>query len=193
MSIRLICCYRGEETVKCFEQMPVVIGRAGAEPPADLDLYPDTNVSRRHARIWCEDNRWWAEDLGSKFGTRLNGSEIKGQGRQPLVDGATLRMGDTLVRVELPADEVLPLGLTETPTEVSIGTTLDAESSAFILSHTASEELKQRQMLLLELPLSSGRRRVWTPYWNWWSNGWLRRSLVPNAARCCSWTRKATA
>jgi len=34
-------------------------------------------VSRRHARIWNEDGRWWVEDLGSAYGTFVNDERLE--------------------------------------------------------------------------------------------------------------------
>jgi FHA domain-containing protein/uncharacterized protein DUF1707 len=48
------------------------IGRA---PSCDC-LIPDDCVSRRHAEIWLEGERWFLRDLGSRNGTRLNGTRV---------------------------------------------------------------------------------------------------------------------
>ena len=69
---------------------PVVIGREGA----DIRLN-DTKVSRRHARLWCEGGRWYAQDFNSRSGTRRNDTVI--EGRHPLNDGDRLRVGGSLL------------------------------------------------------------------------------------------------
>ena len=36
----------------------------------------DPLVSRKHARIFCEDNAWWIEDLGSRNGTLVDEKQV---------------------------------------------------------------------------------------------------------------------
>jgi hypothetical protein len=56
------------------DQPELVIGRAD-----DCDLViPERQVSRRHARIRLEGERYVLEDLGSKNGTFVNGQELTG-------------------------------------------------------------------------------------------------------------------
>lgn len=71
---------------------PVVIGREGAEIRLN-----DLKVSRRHARLWCEGGRWYAQDFNSRFGTRRNDAVI--EGKHPLNDGDRLRVGGSLLVV----------------------------------------------------------------------------------------------
>jgi hypothetical protein len=49
-----------------------LVGRA---PEADC-LLPDDCVSRRHAEVWREGDRWLLRDLGSRNGTRVNGTHV---------------------------------------------------------------------------------------------------------------------
>ena len=48
-------------------------------------VVPSAAVSRLHARISCEDNRFFVEDLGSRNGTLVNGQRVRE--RTPLNDG----------------------------------------------------------------------------------------------------------
>jgi serine phosphatase RsbU (regulator of sigma subunit) len=41
-------------------------------------VVPDRAVSRRHARIFQQDDAWFVEDAGSRGGTRLNGQPVDG-------------------------------------------------------------------------------------------------------------------
>jgi class 3 adenylate cyclase len=66
-----------------------------------LDLSADHRVSRLHGRIWEEDGSLWVEDLNSTRGTKLNGIEIKGKGKQPLRPGDSVLAGDTTLQVDL--------------------------------------------------------------------------------------------
>jgi pSer/pThr/pTyr-binding forkhead associated (FHA) protein len=61
-----------------------LIGRA---PSCDCVL-PDDCVSRRHAEIWRESERWYMRDLGSRNGTRLNGLRV--------IERVEVRPGDRL-------------------------------------------------------------------------------------------------
>ncbi|MCB9600529.1 MAG: GGDEF domain-containing protein [Sandaracinus sp.] len=65
----------------------VVVGRA-AECDVRLD---DTGLSRRHARFFRRDGRWWVEDLGSVNGTYLDGVRLVAP--EPLLDGARVQLG----------------------------------------------------------------------------------------------------
>src|SRR4051794_29722899 len=49
-----------------------VIGRA---PSADC-IVPDDCVSRRHAEVWQDGERWMLRDLHSRNGTRVNGVRV---------------------------------------------------------------------------------------------------------------------
>ena len=51
-------------------------------------VVPSSAVSRFHARITCENNRFFVEDLSSRNGTLLNGQQVRE--RTPLNDGDQL-------------------------------------------------------------------------------------------------------
>ncbi len=53
-------------------------------------------ISRNHINVWYEDGKYYIEDRGSTNGTRINGSEIRGSGRQALVDGDVIELADKL-------------------------------------------------------------------------------------------------
>lgn len=66
-------------------------------PEIDLSRFdPETKVSRRHARIWREDETFLVEDLGSVNGTVINDS-VRLAPRQPraLDSGDKIRLGET--------------------------------------------------------------------------------------------------
>ncbi len=50
--------------------------RIGRDPKNQITIDDDIYVSRLHAFITFEDGRYWLEDVGSKNGTKLNGSFI---------------------------------------------------------------------------------------------------------------------
>lgn len=62
----------------------------------DIDLFPDTSISRRHALLVFEDGAWHIEDSKSKAGTHVDGREIQGAPHLTRVlPGMSVRMGDT--------------------------------------------------------------------------------------------------
>src|SRR5204863_411969 len=70
--LRVSVTFDGQERQKSFHKSEIFIGRANGVAKPDLDLSPDVNVSRRHARVWLEDGDCWIEDLSSKFGTQVD-------------------------------------------------------------------------------------------------------------------------
>lgn len=74
----------------------LVIGR---DPSAGIVL-DDSEVSRRHASISAGPDAPAIEDLGSTNGTFVNGERIEGS--RPLQAGDRLRIGTTVLEVDLP-------------------------------------------------------------------------------------------
>lgn len=70
----------------------------------DLDLTPEAGlvkgVSRRHARILCQDERIFAEDLGSANGTFVNGERLTPYLPYPLNSGDELCLGSIRMSIE---------------------------------------------------------------------------------------------
>lgn len=157
--------YQSKEAVFDHETAlgEVVIGRRKAGVVVDLDLTPDAKVSRPHARVWTEDGQYWIADLDSAHGTQVNGVEIKGQGRQRLQPGDTIRVGDTTLRVEIPVGQE-DSGKTLPPEDVpdrellkGITQSLDASEPVFATAETAATDAERRLALLYELPLQFGK------------------------------------
>jgi pSer/pThr/pTyr-binding forkhead associated (FHA) protein len=73
----------------------MVIGRL---PDCDVVL-PDTNVSRRHARIYRDGTDVVVEDLGSTNGTKVNGVRVA---RKVLSPGDRILLGRSTLVVEMP-------------------------------------------------------------------------------------------
>ncbi|MCC6589572.1 MAG: SpoIIE family protein phosphatase [Bryobacterales bacterium] len=76
----------GTRTLPMQDKRRVTLGRA-----ADNDLaYPDDPVlSRRHLAVEFDGDQWWAEDLGSKNGTSVNGNRISGRRKIGIGDRVT--------------------------------------------------------------------------------------------------------
>src|SRR4029453_11954642 len=92
--------YRGEERESMHYLPCITIGRANDNTSPDLDLSPDANVPRNHARLWIENRACWIEDLGSKFGTRIDGEPIAGKGRVRVDNAKRIEIGDTILNIE---------------------------------------------------------------------------------------------
>ncbi len=82
----------GPATSRTFDA-DVVVGRS---EKADVCV-DDTSVSRRHARLYRQEDEWFVEDLGSRNGTELNGRPIDGP--TLLHPRDVIRVGATLLRV----------------------------------------------------------------------------------------------
>lgn len=80
------------------------IGRWDADggifPDVDLDQDdPEAKVSRRHARIVCQEGQYLLEDLGSTNGTFVNrGRRLLPGNRHPLNDGDEVIVGKTFLK-----------------------------------------------------------------------------------------------
>ena len=85
--MRLQYSYDDEKRIFETPSSQIFLGRPTESESVDLDLKPDLKVSRRHARIWMDDGKYFVEDLGSTRGTVVNKVEIKGRGPQPLTFG----------------------------------------------------------------------------------------------------------
>ncbi len=94
-----------EESPQVFlvEKNLLTIGRA-----ADNDFAVDhASISRHHARLICENGRWYVEDLNSSNGTFLNNQRLKPLVRQELHPGIKLHFGSIeAVANFLPASSV---------------------------------------------------------------------------------------
>lgn len=78
------------------------IGREKSPASVSLiDLSFDKLVSRRHAKIWFENDQWLIQDLDSKHGTHLDGEDIRGAGARPIFPDIEIRIGETLLVVDI--------------------------------------------------------------------------------------------
>ncbi|MBT8492679.1 MAG: diguanylate cyclase [Deltaproteobacteria bacterium] len=69
----------------------IVVGRG-----SDCDVQIDRDsVSRRHARVFCEGNQWFVEDLGSTNGSYINDLPIQ---RSPMRDADFLKIGSAIFK-----------------------------------------------------------------------------------------------
>ena len=97
----------GGRAVVVVSSFPCVLGR-GADCGQRL-TYP--LVSRRHCELSLRGGRVWAEDLGSRNGTAVNGEPLRGA--RPLADGDRLDLADCPFQARLadrPAEAAAPGG-----------------------------------------------------------------------------------
>ncbi|MGB6241137.1 MAG: ATPase, T2SS/T4P/T4SS family [Castellaniella sp.] len=81
--------------VREHHALPLLIGR-------ELDcglVLKSWRVARHHARLLCRDHEIWVEDLGSIFGSCVNGRRVASYG--PLQPEDELLIGPCLIRVHL--------------------------------------------------------------------------------------------
>jgi FHA domain len=125
-----------------IEQQPLIIGR---EETCDV-VIPDRQVSRQHARIRMEADRYILEDLGSKNGTFVNGQELPGA--HPLQDGDVIQIALCCRLVYVDAEATVPLILERQPR----GLRLDSESKrVWVAGQELDPPLSLAQYRLLEL------------------------------------------
>jgi len=86
----------GNRTV-LIEKPEVVFGRKNEDHEVDVDLHPDTSVSRVHARVWQSEAGMQIEDLGSSLGTIVNGDKL--QAATAIDPTDVIQLGETVVRV----------------------------------------------------------------------------------------------
>jgi pSer/pThr/pTyr-binding forkhead associated (FHA) protein len=82
---------------RAFHQSGVSIGR---DPACDVTL-ADEAVSARHLQLSFHHGQWWAEDLGSTNGTRLNQSPLSTP--TVLTTGDQIECGHTAIIVSIGA------------------------------------------------------------------------------------------
>lgn len=111
---RLVVKRSGAETDISFPiNPPAVIGRFDpAVGPIDVDLagLPEgAYVSRKHAKITCEDGAWMIHDLGSSNGTFVLNDDFERVEIAALSDGQELALGNARFVFHLdPAESEVP-------------------------------------------------------------------------------------
>ena len=78
-------------------QSELIVGRAHKNMVPDINLTPHGGtkggVSRRHGRLFRQDDQWYLEDLGSTNGTFINGSRLQPNKAVSIKEGDKLRFG----------------------------------------------------------------------------------------------------
>ena len=151
--MRIAFVVDGRKTIFESEKTQLVIGRPKPGLSIDLDLSPDKSVSRSHARLWVDKDKYWIEDLGSAYGTLVAGEDIRGNGPRSIAIQDEIRIGEATLWVEgAKENEAAPKGQEScAPALPNTGLPLDA--TIFAGAGAAACHDEQRLALLLELPL----------------------------------------
>lgn len=121
-----------------------VIGRGG-----DCGIVlPERQVSRYHVKIKYEDGRYFLEDLASKNGTHVNGTQI--EGTVPLQDGDEIQIALAVKLVFVGTDATLPLTF-EKPIKAGNLVIDSAHRAVMINDKTLNPPLSLAQFRLLEM------------------------------------------
>jgi len=125
MNAKLTCLDYGAVPEQIsLDVLPLVIGR-GIDCQSCLD---DRWVSRRHCQIEVCDGVLVIRDLGSKYGTFINGCAVR---EAPLLPGDTLTIGlsNFVAQYELPARQLTTLSSPE-PSSVATSAELQLTGHA---------------------------------------------------------------
>jgi hypothetical protein len=126
-----------------------IIGRGGE---SNLVL-PERQVSRHHVKILNENGRYLLQDLGSKNGTHLNGTQVTGT--VPLQDGDEIQIALAVKLVFVGTDATLPLTF-DPPTLEGALTIDEAQRSVYIKDNLLTPPLSLAQFRLLKLLYDAG-------------------------------------
>ncbi len=158
--MRIVYTYRETERVFDREASEIVIGRPKEGVLVDLDLSPDTKVSRPHARVWLNGFDIWIEDLGSAAGTVVGDRILHAKAKLQLKIGDVVRLGETLLRIEMSEasnNHIAPKDSVPFSPGTSIHTTTVSEAVLRPFSGMETITPGERQLgLLYELPLQFG-------------------------------------
>ena len=92
----------------------------GRGPANDLRL-DDGDVSRRHAEILLREGRHLVKDMGSRFGTYVNGDKLADAEERQLMHGDLVRLGTsgkTELEFQMVTDEIVDTATRVPPSEV---------------------------------------------------------------------------
>ncbi len=88
-------------------QKEITIGRS---PDCDIPI-PDDQASRRHARLYPQDGRWYVQDLASMNGTFVNGARIAAP--VEVSAGSTVQVGNSTFIIQAGDDLATGAGFTD--------------------------------------------------------------------------------
>lgn len=88
----------GKETGQLMQAFPFFLDRRHKWEDGTLD---DPKISRKHAKLWVEQDQLYLEDVGSANGTYVNERLVSKQEAFALNDGDSLRLGDTILEIHI--------------------------------------------------------------------------------------------
>lgn len=145
-----------------IDKNEVVIGRRDKNSTADLQLDFDSSISRRHLRVLLREEELFVEDLGSSWGTKVNGQVIESRTRITQQD--EIRIGDTILtvtppprggtiwlRLESPVDKV-SFSDDELPRDVVVESELTPQETMTRMEQDTVQMSKKQLAVLFELP-----------------------------------------
>lgn len=93
----------GTTTIYVCDAPDLAIGRAAKGSNAQVQIENDPSISRRHLRAWMQGLELWVEDLGSTWGTRINGQVIESPTRAFATD--YIQIGDSVLSINADSAE----------------------------------------------------------------------------------------
>lgn len=98
MPIQVVSENGGARKTRSIDKNQFIIGRAAVNGDADVQLEADNSISRRHLRVTVDGERIAIEDLGSSWGTRVNGQPVTGVVSIGPAD--RIQIGDTFLTLQ---------------------------------------------------------------------------------------------
>lgn len=156
MAARLVVVRGDVASEEDIELQPDRVWTIGRDAGNELVILDD-EASRCHCRVFCEDGRWYVEDLGSRNGTFIHGERIS---RRALTSGDAIAIAETRLRFELDGEEVVVVPAADEGYNIARLVVLDdrGEPSHRIgLSHDRPFSIGRtvRNDLMLETPRAS--------------------------------------
>lgn len=139
MSLQLSTSLNGEQRRWPLETAPMRIGRASGNTVQLLD----GTVSKEHAELTLDGERWFVRDLGSRNGTRVNGREATSA--LAVKAGDRLEIGHVLLSVTAEGDP----DRTRFSTSEHVGSSLEIKVSDVLQRPTAAGAGSDRLLHLL--------------------------------------------
>ncbi len=125
--------------------------------PSNNIVIPDPFVSRKHARIAFDGDKWVIEDLGSTNGTFVDGEDIRGLGPIEIKNGSEIVVGLTVLEARITGVEEEEAEKVEESVEEA---TSEAQEAA---EETTEEAQAESQPVEEEREEGEGRREEEKP------------------------------
>ncbi|MGB0581292.1 MAG: FHA domain-containing protein [Limisphaerales bacterium] len=93
--MQIVCEKDGGRKSYVIDKDEIIIGRKEKNSDVDLQLETDPSISRRHVAVRLKGSKLEVEDLGSSWGTMVNGTSISSP--TSIGEGDRIRIGDTFL------------------------------------------------------------------------------------------------